>query len=73
MDYNIFKKKVKKIRHHPTDILRIVAWRGARLADEERGAAKRRGRGLGRRKIKNLHNNKKEFDCFFSFVIMTLV
>ena len=34
MDYNIFKKKVKKIRHHPTDILRIVARRGARLCDK---------------------------------------
>jgi len=27
----------------------LVARRGARLADEERGAAKRRGRGFGRR------------------------
>ena len=33
----------------------FVARRGARLADEERGAAKRRGRGLGQR------NNKIKF------------
>ena len=31
---------------------KIVARRGARLADEERGVAKRRGRGLGRRNTK---------------------
>ncbi len=42
----------KKYRYHPTDILRIVARRGARLADEERGAAKRRGRGRGQRNTK---------------------
>ena len=33
----------------------FVARRGAHLADEERGAAKRRGRGLGQR------NNKIKF------------
>ena len=41
---------------------KIVARRGARLADEERGAAKRRGRGLGRRNtkfLKNAQNLKK--------------
>ena len=37
-----------------------VARRGARLADEERGAAKRRGRGLGQRN-------------FFSYFILQLV
>ena len=30
----------------------LLRRRGARLADEERGAAKRRGRGLGRRNRK---------------------
>ena len=38
----------------------IVARHGARLADEERGAAKRRGRGLGQR---NLQTKKIKQIC----------
>ena len=34
-------------------MIKIVARRGAHLADEERGAAKRRGRGLGQRNTLN--------------------
>jgi len=38
---------------------KIVARRGARLAAEERGAAKRRGRGLGQRNTKFLKKRTK--------------
>ena len=43
-------------RRNCGNLFKCIARRGARLADEERGAAKRRGRGLGQRN-RNIGNN----------------